>query len=64
MKTGPALEWARTCDGSSTFQLQETGELEQEFGQWTQEKYLTAKSAVFIVIAAVGELRPVSTQLN
>lgn len=64
MKTGSALEWAKIWDASSTFQLQETGELEQEFGQWTQEKYLTAKSVVFIVTAAVGELRPGSTQLN
>lgn len=47
-----------------TFQLLETGELEQEFGQWTQESALTAKSVVFIVITAVGELRPAEQDIN
>lgn len=67
-QAGPALELTGICDGSSTCQLEETGYLEQEFGQWMQEKYFRHWECNVYCDhcsgAAADKSRPVSTQLN
>lgn len=65
---GPALELPGVCDESSTCELQEIGNLKQEFGQWLQEKYFRCQEfnlyCDHCCDATVDKSRPVSLQLN